>query len=64
MIFVNKKTHMITTDSTNVQQVVDGSSLYNRVGWICPKCNKAISPDVETCPHCNDNHPQMYYTVL
>ena len=23
-----------------------------RMGWICPRCNQGVSPDVKTCP-CN-----------
>jgi len=23
-----------------------------RKGWICPKCDNAVSPDEKTCPHC------------
>jgi hypothetical protein len=23
-----------------------------RKGWICPKCDSAVSPDEKTCPHC------------
>jgi hypothetical protein len=23
-----------------------------RKGWVCPKCDNAVSPDEKTCPHC------------
>lgn len=24
--------------------------MYGRYGWICPKCNRALSPDTRECP--------------
>ena len=24
-----------------------------RVGWICPKCGKAVSPEYKICPYCS-----------
>jgi len=30
-----------------------GSWPQGQYGWICPKCNKGISPNVTYCP-CND----------
>ena len=23
------------------------------VGWICPRCDVALSPDLEFCPYCS-----------
>ena len=26
---------------------------YNKTGWICPKCGKAVSPEYKICPYCS-----------
>ena len=26
---------------------------HENVGWICPKCGRAISPELKTCPYCS-----------
>lgn len=31
-----------------------------RQGWICPKCGRALSPDLNTCPYC-DGHSNIVY---
>jgi uncharacterized OB-fold protein len=27
-----------------------------KVGWICPKCGKCLSPYISECPICNNNY--------
>lgn len=31
-----------------------------KTGWICPKCNQGISPDITTCP-CHMNSLREQY---
>ena len=26
----------------------------SNVGWICPKCGRALAPHVNSCPHCSE----------
>ena len=26
------------------------------VGWICPKCGRAVSPEYKTCPYCSTQY--------
>jgi len=31
-----------------------------RTGWTCPKCERALSPDVKECPHCQPCQQPLY----
>ena len=33
-----------------------------RMGWVCPKCNKSVSPDYSTCP-CPNSYVQTSNNV-
>lgn len=35
---------------------VHGASIPERRGWICPVCNKALSPDMMSCAHRGTAH--------
>jgi hypothetical protein len=41
----------INMNSTAVIKICSCNNYYscNRQGWICPKCNKSLSPDVKEC---------------
>lgn len=37
------------------QTTVSSDSIYisnTNKGWICPKCNIALAPNIEVCPYC------------
>lgn len=34
------------------------------IGWICPRCDSCISPDVDICPVCyGDNAVKAIHTI-
>lgn len=37
-----------TTDSIYISNI----NAYTNKGWICPKCNVALAPNIEACPYC------------
>ena len=30
---------------------------YGAMGWICPRCGRAINPNLNTCPFCEPRSP-------
>lgn len=34
-----------------------------RQGWLCPRCQKILSPTTDFCPFCSGNSNNMPYTV-
>jgi RNA polymerase subunit RPABC4/transcription elongation factor Spt4 len=32
-----------------------------RQGWLCPRCNIIINPDVQTCPNCKELNNKTYW---
>ena len=38
-------------------------SVPQRLGWTCPKCNKGVSPDQQTCPCSGSPQPFLPFTT-
>lgn len=41
------------TMSERELKLYPGNWTYERKGWICPKCGRAISPEYNCCPYCD-----------
>lgn len=44
-------------DNSNI-----GNYFQGKVGWICPICGRALSPDTICCPFCRGNNNQPIIT--
>ena len=39
--------------STGDSVVYEDMNTHLNIGWICPKCGRAVSPEFKTCPYCS-----------
>ena len=45
--------YMQTSTEGNNYVYEDMNKHSERVGWVCPKCGRAVSPELKTCPYCS-----------
>lgn len=36
----------------NLQVIPNSYVAYRRTGWVCPRCERGINPDISVCPYC------------
>ena len=48
-----KQNNMELTSTNGNNFVYEDQNSHRNIGWICPKCGRAVAPELKTCPYCS-----------
>lgn len=50
--------------STTCNNIQMPKGVFVNLGWICPKCGRALSPFIHECPHCKVKESVISNTTM